>query len=197
MVEFRPRMVLILATTCLALAACGDSSSSGDSTDAVTTTAAPATDPPTTEPSTTEPSTTVPAPSGMTVTDTGFAIDWSALAAKPFFALSVHLDEFFHIHTDPELDGFFLSFELYTTYGPTWTGEMGTFEINCSAASTGICVHFDPDGAGPLGDLNADFGAGGMMTINQLDESGYDIVVDELIFSDGTTITGLHMVGSP
>ena len=183
------RFVFILAVACLALAACGESSSTGDTT--------VVTEPIATEPLATEPSTTVViSPSALTTTDTGYSIDWSALATTPFFALSVHLDPFFHIHTDPETDGFFLSFELYTTYGPTWTGQMGTFEINCSGLSTGICAHFDPDGPGPLPDLGADYLAAGTVTINQLDETGYDIVVDELTFTDGTVITGLHMVGS-
>lgn len=187
--------VLLLSAAAVVFAACGESSSSGDTTSA---TDAPATEAPVIEPEATDAPTTTTAalPAALQVTDTGYAIDWTALENKPFFALAAHLDPFFHIHTDPDLDGFFISFELYTTYGPTWTGELGTFEISCSAASTGICVHFDPDGDGPIGNLGADFRAAGTVTINALDETTYDIVVDELVFSDGTTVTGLHMVGT-
>lgn len=189
------RSLFAFAACLLALAGCGDSESSDDT---ASSTEAPTTAAPVTEPEATDaPTTTVAAlPAALQITDTGYAIDWTALETKPFFALAAHLDPFFHIHTDPDLDGFFISFELYTTYGPTWTGELGTFEISCSAASTGICVHFDPDGDGPIGNLGADFRAAGTVTINALDETTYDIVVDELVFSDGTTVTGLHMVGT-
>lgn len=190
-----PRLTAALAAVCLALAGCGGSESSSDTTDADTTnagtTAPPATDPPATDPSTTQ---AAPA-MAISPTDTGFAIDWSALAAPPVYAQVGGSDPFFHIHNVPASDGFFFSLEMYTVYGSAWTGELGTFDIGCAAASTGICAHFDPDGPGPLGDLGADFLATGSVTINQLDAEGYDVVVDELVFTDGTTITGLHLVG--
>lgn len=201
MVLIRPRVALILTAGCIALAGCGDSGSSTDSTDAATTappttTLAPTTDPPATDPPATEATTTVAEPaSAITPTDGGFAIDWSALGTAPFYAEVGGGDPYFNIHNFPESDGFFFSLELYTVYGSTWSGELGTFDIGCAPASTGICAHFDPDGPGPLGNLGADFLATGSVTINQLDAEGYDIVVDELVFSDGTTITGLHLVG--
>ncbi len=200
MVLIRPRHALIVAVGCLTLAACGDSGSSTDTTDPVTTdaatTAPPATDPPATDPPATDAPTTVAEPvSALLPTATGFAIDWSALTAVPFYGETGGADPFFNIHSFPASDGFFVSLELYTVYGSEWSGELGTFDIGCSPTSTGICAHFDPDGPGPIADLGADFLATGSVTINQLDADGYDIVVDELIFSDGTEITGLHMVG--
>lgn len=49
-------------------------------------------------------------------------------------------DPFFHIHTmEP---GFFFGAELYTVYGPGWTGELGTFATDCTA--NGICIYLAP-----------------------------------------------------
>lgn len=108
----------------------------------------------------------------------------------------MHSDPYYHIHTDADADGFFFSLELYTEFGPEWTGQTGTFEISCSSSSTGICAHFDPDGPGPLANLGKDFLASGFVTINQIDAASYDVVVDSLVFTDGTTVTGLHLVGT-
>jgi hypothetical protein len=106
-------------------------------------------------------------------------------------------DPFFHIHTSNAADGFFLAFEMYTVWGQGWTGETGTFDIGCldPRLDTGICVHFDPDGPGPLGDLGEDFGARGLVTIHQLGETGYDIDVAGLAFTDGTTFADFTMRG--
>lgn len=198
MAIFRPRVILpLVAAGTLALSACGGDSTT-DATDAASTpveTDAPVTEPPATDaPATDAPTTTTPA-SAISATDTGFAIDWTALAATPFYAQVGGADPFFHIHNIPASDGFYFALEMYTVYGSTWSGELGTFDIGCAPASTGICAHFDPDGPGPLPNLGADFLATGSVTINQLDAEGYDVVVDELVFSDGTTITGLHLVG--
>ena len=81
----------------------------------------------------------------------------------------------FQIHTNPATDGFFLSFEMYTTgYGQQWTGELGTFPISCADAanSTGICPYFDPDGPGPDPVKGDDFAATGSVTVVQLDAEG-------------------------
>lgn len=192
----RKYSTVVLVVGCLALSACGSDSSS-DSTSAASTappdTEAPTTDPPATDPPATDAPDTVPPASVIAPTDTGFTIDWSA--ATPFYAQVGGGDPYFHIHNIPATDGFFFSLEMYTVYGTAWTGELGTFDIGCTPASTGICAHFDADGPGPLSDLGADFLATGSVTINQLDAEGYDVVVDELVFSDGTTITGLHLVG--
>ncbi len=156
-----------------------------------TTTAAPA--------STT--TTTAPEPA---LEDNGgnYEITWANVQG-PFWNPSAGSAEspFFFIHTSNELDGFYFSLEMYTTgYGALWTGELGEVQIICNEAppapnSTGICPHFDPDGPGPLGDLNADFAATGSITINKLDDSGYDIVVNQIVFSDGSTIEGFQLIG--
>ncbi len=43
--------------------------------------------------------------------------------------------------------------------------------------------------------LGSDFATTGSITINQLDDSGYDIVVNEIVFSDATTIGSFQMTG--
>jgi hypothetical protein len=105
-------------------------------------------------------------------------------------------DPFFQIHTSNEVDGFYLNFELFTVWGSAWTGETGTFPIGCNdpVNDTGICVHFVPDSEEGV-NLGADFGATGTITINQLDATGYDLVVSGLTFSDGTTFEDFSMVG--
>jgi hypothetical protein len=99
-------------------------------------------------------------------------------------------DPFFHIHTSPATDGFFLGIELYTVYGAAWTGQTGTFPIDCTPAGTGICVHFDPDGPGPQRNLGADFLATGQIRIDQLTTNEFDVTLTTVAFSDGTTIPG-------
>ena len=60
------------------------------------------------------------------------------------------------------------------------------------ANSTGIFIQFVPEPGGE--DLNGYFSATGTITITQLDDTGYDIVVEELSF-DGSSIVGLHLTG--
>jgi hypothetical protein len=123
---------------------------------------------------------------------------WSSLTSTPTFSFVDGGDPYYLIHTNPDADGFFLSFELYTTgYGAEWTGELGTFDISCDnpTTSTGICPYFDVDGPGPVEVLGTDFATTGSMTINALDSGGYDIVVHELVFSDGTTFDEFEMTG--
>lgn len=204
----------------MVVAACGSGDSGGAPTAsdaAATTTTAPAT--PTTAPSTTAAAvttttetattattaatTTTAAPEPALIYDEGtYSIVW-ANVSDPFWdpdAGSTE-DPFFFIHTRPDQDGFYFALEMYTTgYGALWQGELGDVDIICNEAapalnSTGICPHFDPDGPGPLGDLNTDFAATGSITINQLDENGYDIVVNEIMFSDGSRITSFRLVG--
>lgn len=125
-------------------------------------------------------------------------IDWAALPSTPFYAPANQAsDPFFHIHTNPATDGFFLSLEMYTEWGAAWTGEAGGFEISCSdpATSTGICPYFDPDGPGPLPVLGGDFMTTGQIVINSLGPDGYDLLVGPVIFSDGTVINPFPMVG--
>jgi len=101
------------------------------------------------------------------------------------------------IHTNPETDGFFLSLELYTVWGAGWTGQLGEFEMSCGdpAIDTGICPYFDPDGPGPDPVKGSDFATSGSVTITRLDETGYEITVNSLVFSDGTTFTPFTISG--
>ena len=78
-------------------------------------------------------------------------------------------DPFWHIHT--QQDDTFISLELYTAYGPSWTGELGTFPLDCNVP-WGLCLIFDPDGAGPEPVL---MWGTGEITIDRLDEGGYDV----------------------
>ncbi len=43
--------------------------------------------------------------------------------------------------------------------------------------------------------LGGDFATTGSMTINRLDDGGDDIVVNELVFSDGTSFAPFTMTG--
>lgn len=132
------------------------------------------------------------------IDDQSVAINWAALPATPYFAPADDGDDpFFHIHTHPESDGFFLAFEMFTVWGEGWAGELGTVDIGCLNPKTGsgICAYFDPDGVGPKPTLGDDFGATGSMTIGRLDDTGYEIVVHELTFTDGTTFEEFSMTG--
>ena len=124
-------------------------------------------------------------------------LDWSQVNPTYLPNTGPASDPFFHIHTSNELDGFYLSFELYTMWGQGWTGETGDFEISCldQNSDTGICVHFDPDGPGPMGDIAADFGATGQVTITALDNGMYDVSVHSLRFTDGTEFAPFDMTG--
>ena len=121
------------------------------------------------------------------------SIDWAALQGPVFFAppSAGSGDPFYFVHTDPAVDGFFLSIEAYTTgYGTAWTGELGSFAIDCTPDGTGICVHFDPDGPGPIGDLGADFAVAGEITFIDLGTGGFVADLKNVTFSDGTVIPG-------
>lgn len=124
-------------------------------------------------------------------------LDW-ALVSPTYQPAGGGNDPFFHIHTSSAVDGFVLSFELYTVFGAAWTGETGQFDIGCLDArlDTGICVHYDPDGLGDDGDLGDDFGARGRVLIRRLDAEGYDIDVMGLEFSDGTRFADFTMTGA-
>ena len=160
-----PRRTAIVLSALLVLAACGDD-------DAATTTG-PA----------------VP----FAISDSGeITMDWSSLEGV-FFSAPVPSasDPLFHVHNNPSTDGFFFSVEAYTTgYGTAWAGELGMFEIDCSPSGSGICVHLDPDGPGPIGDLGADFLATGDVEIIQADFDGFEAIFTDVAFTDGTTIPG-------
>ena len=118
-------------------------------------------------------------------------IDWSQVA-NPFFAAPVAgaADPFYQLHTDPGSDGFFLGIEAYTVYGAAWTGELGTFAIDCTPQGTGICVHFDPDGSGPEPNAGADFAATGTITFHELEDGSFSATLENVQFSNGLMIAG-------
>ena len=150
-------------------------------------------------PDTNEPDGTSDDPTGgaMVITDNIAAIDWARVTATFVAPSDGAIDPYFFIHSDNTADGFYLSLELYTVWGQGWTGETGVFEISCTDAirDTGICVHFDPDGVGPMLDIGADFGARGAVEIRRLDADGYDIDLRGLTFTDGTAVADLTLQG--
>lgn len=199
----------------LLVAGCGGGDSGAqEATPAPATTVSTATPTPTTTVAPTTTATTQTATTTtMVITTTGvsepalsaddgtYSIVW-ARVTNPFWSPNAGTtdDPFFFIHTRPDQDGFYFSLEMYTTEFALWQGELGGVAVICNEGSpapnsTGICTHFDPDGPGPLGDLNADFAAVGSITINQFDDGGYDIVVDEIVFSDGSKIAGFELAG--
>ena len=179
----RSKIVALAVVAALAVAACSSSGGNGEQAEETPT-----------EAETTTTVETVEEPAGPALAmgeGTAFLIDWSALTAEAFFAFMPSDDPFWFIHTE-EPDGFF-SLEMFTTaYGSLWTGELGTHDIDCSPGGTGICVHLVRPGTDA--DLREDGAVTGTVAINQLDDTGYDIVVDAT-FSDGTTITGLQVTG--
>jgi len=119
-----------------------------------------------------------------------YTINWDALVGPIVFSPPAGPDPYFLVHTSPPHDGFFFSVEAYTTYGPDWTGQLGTFDIDCSPSGTGICVHFDPDGNGPMPDLGADYLVTGTAEILQANGDNFVATLRDVVFSDGSTIPG-------
>lgn len=184
--------IIRLATLLAVLTAACAGGSSGSTTTAVVTTTAAAT---TTQAPTTTAATSTTAAAGAPLVqndDGSYTIDWTALAGTIFYipAQASSSDPFYHVHTDPAVDGFYFSIEAYTVYGTAWTGEVGEFTIDCTPQGSGICVHFDPDGPGPIGDLGADFMVTGDIEITEIDDDSFVAVLSNLTFSDGTTIPG-------
>ena len=167
------------------------------STTAAPTTAAPTTAAPTTAAPTTAAPTTTEAVAALEIDGDEVVVRWDALPSEPHYSTpgAASSDQLFHIHTSAADDGFYLSFELYTAWGSAWQGETGTFDIDCAdpSSSTGICVHFDPDGTGPEPPKGSDFRTTGSVTIHQLDDGGYRLEVHELEFSDGTSFVPFEM----
>jgi hypothetical protein len=212
----------MMLTAAIVLSSCSEDGDSvtAPSTSEAATTAAPSTSPPpppTTASTTTAPgtattgvrpenttTTTLPPPQGPLQPRGGeYRIRWGKLAVQPGYTF---VDDdadnpFWLIHTDAERDGFAFSLELYTTgYGEQWEGETGTFAIACTEPppgedSTGICPHLDPDGPGPQPDI-VGFAADGQVTIDRLDEQGYDITIDELTMAFGVSIRPFRLRGT-
>lgn len=172
------------------VAACGGGSGTATtSTGGATTTTTPTTE--ATTSTTVVVGTTAVAGQALTADGNVYTIDWDALVGPVFFSpAGGGADPFFHVHNTPADDGFFFSVEAYTVYGPEWTGQLGTFDIDCTATGTGICVHFDPDGPGEAADLGADFLVTGTVEILQADDEGFVAVFSDVAFSDGSTIPG-------
>jgi hypothetical protein len=97
-------------------------------------------------------------------------------------------DPFWHIHTDQT--DLYVGIELYTVYGAGWTGQLGTFALDCGAS--GICVYVDPDGAGPAGALGP--ASAGSIVITQLDDAGYDVTLTGVSFP-GFALADLTLAG--
>ncbi len=142
---------------------------------------------------TTEPPTGTTMLGGVALRHEGnvYQIDWDALLGPVVFAPpGSGADPFYLIQTSPEHDGFLFAVEAFTGCGTQWAGQLGTFAIGCSTVGTGICVHFDPDGSGPMPDLGADFLVTGTIEILQADAAGFVAELSDLTFSDGSTIPG-------
>ena len=144
------------AAIAIALVACDGGSNAGDAgptTSATTsqTTLADASTTTTTGPVVTTTTTVAPPAAVLTLGEPGadgsvpVTIDVTALEPLFFGFNDNGGDPLWQIHTtQPDL---FLNVELYTVYGPGWTGQTGTFATDCTA--NGICVSLDTDGAGP------------------------------------------------
>jgi hypothetical protein len=156
----------------LALAACG-----GDSTE--TTVSSAAFD-----------GTTVAGAPALAINDAGeVAIDWTTVTQVSFLApVPNATDPLFFVHNEPIADGFYFGLEAYTVFGAGWTGQLGTFDIDCEF--NGICLHFDPDGPGPQIDAGFDFLATGTIEFVRADLDGFEAVLTDVAFTDGTTIPG-------
>ncbi len=185
------RFLIVASAVSLMVAACGGGTGTSSTTSTTTAGASTTTTVATT---TTTGATTTTAGSEGAITYLGdgvYTIDWSALEGDVFFApAGGGADPFFQVHTTPAVDGFFFGVEAYTVYGTAWTGELGITTIDCSPAGSGICVHFDPDGPGPIADLGADFMVTGDVDIIQADAEGFEAVFSNVMFSDGSTIPG-------
>ena len=64
---------------------------------------------------------------------------------------------------------FTIDTSFFTKFGSGWTGEAGAFAVVCTAGGSGICVHFDPDGAGGVEVLGP--ATEGSASIDRLGES--------------------------
>ncbi len=96
-------------------------------------------------------------------------VDLNTAVWSPLTALfNSGSDPFYQFHTN-EPD-FYFNIELYTVFGPSWTGQTGAFPPDCNG--NGICVYLVPDNA------NAYWATAGEVTINALSETDGAIVGD-------------------
>lgn len=134
--------------------------------------------------------TTVAGVPAVAINDAGeVSIDWTAVTQVSYLApVPNATDPLFFVHNEPNADGFYLGLEAYTLFGAGWTGQLGTFDIDCEF--NGICLHFDPDGPGPGIDAGFDFRATGTIEFVQADLDGFEAILSDVSFTDGTTIPG-------
>jgi hypothetical protein len=81
---------------------------------------------------------------------------WNPLTA----AYNGGSDPFFQFHTQNE--SFFFNLELYTVYGASWTGQLGSFVPNCNG--NGLCIYILPDNTNPY------WATAGEISINALEQ---------------------------
>ena len=131
-------------------------------------------------------------------------IDSSAFVT--FFDIeTAHQGTWYNIVIDPASnpDGPYLGvFLRQNTDGEGWNGELGEQAVDCSPGAGGICVIFAPPGErhpfrefAEDGAIDADFDVTGTVDILELDQDGYDIIVD-VEFSDGTRLEDLQLAGA-
>lgn len=79
---------------------------------------------------------------------------------------------------------FVIDTSFFTKFGTAWTGQAGTFAVGCGNVSgSGICVHFDPDGAaGSVGLLGP--ATHGSVTITGLGTS-YSVTFNDVRIDHG------------
>jgi hypothetical protein len=134
--------------------------------------------------------TTVAGAPALAINDAGeVRIEWAGVTQVSYLApVPNATDPLFFVHNEPNTDGFYLGLEAYTVFGAGWTGQLGTFAIDCE--NNGICLHFDPDGPGPAIDAGFDFLASGTIEFVQADLDGFEAILTDVAFTDGTTIPG-------
>jgi len=108
--------------------------------------------------------------------------------APLFFAFLPGADPLWQLHT--QQTDIHLSLELYTVFGPSWTGQTGSFPLNCGQP-WGLCLVFDADGVGPI---PVAMWAAGQITINQLDAGGYSVTFGGVFPSVGGVVYSLNPV---
>ena len=136
---------------------------------------------------------TAPAGPALEMANGLVSINWDQIGAPAFYLLPDPNsdDPLYHIHNVSAVDGFLLSLQFFTVYGSAWTGQTGTFPVNCNdLASTGLCVYLDVDGSGPIPQFGTGFDVTGTVTIERLDETGYRVILESVVFTEGYTIVG-------
>ncbi len=136
---------------------------------------------------------TAPSGAALEMANGLVTINWDQIGAPAFYLLPDPNsdDPLCHIHNVAAVDGFLLSLQFFTVYGSAWTGQTGTFPLNCNdPASTGLCVYLDVDASGQIPQFGTGFDVTGTVTIVRLDGTGYRIILESVVFSEGYTIVG-------